>query len=146
MRNISDESSEPASVLRVDLGVDASYVYKLKPAGCVRKSKMERYQYQYWQKPPRYPPFCAFNVCSSICRSLSISSSFSRSILSFSFSACSRFFFSFSSWALGERMEQIQSGRPKHGNGGVCVVSHNLICGSSSGCYRMIISWNTFGF
>lgn len=44
MRNISDESSEPASVLRVDLGVDASYVYKLKPAGYVRKSKMERYQ------------------------------------------------------------------------------------------------------
>lgn len=45
-------------------------------------------------------PFWALCVCSSICLSLSISSSFSRSIRSFSFSACSRFFFSFSSCAL----------------------------------------------
>lgn len=48
----------------------------------------------------RVRPFCALCVCSSICLSLSISSSFSRSIRSFSFSACSRFFFSFSSCAL----------------------------------------------
>lgn len=53
-------------------------------------------------------PFWALCVCSSICLSLSISSSFSRSIRSFSFSACSRFFFSFSSCAL-EKWEQRRS-------------------------------------
>lgn len=54
-------------------------------------------------------PFWALCVCSSICLSLSISSSFSRSIRSFSFSACSRFFFSFSSCALVEQKPTLSS-------------------------------------
>lgn len=64
--------------------------------------------YDIWQKrndgesniKQKLLPFWAFSVCSSICRRRSISSSFSRSILSFSFSAISLFFFSFSNCAL----------------------------------------------
>lgn len=48
-------------------------------------------------------PFWAFIVCSSICLKRSINSSFSRSILSFSFSAISLFFFSFSNCALKKK-------------------------------------------
>lgn len=69
-------------------------------------------------------PFWARMVWSSICLSLSMSSSFSRSILSFSFSACSRFFFSFSSWAL--RNVSVQINTPLHNNTQNCIF--RLIC------------------
>lgn len=60
------------------------------PINCSKQRRTDRCK-------EKHLPFCALVVCSSICLSLSINSSFSRSILSFSFSACSRFFFSFSS-------------------------------------------------